>query len=348
MRRGRRAAPRLRGSGWGPLAPDADGQHTGQSGKAAAMGAEGRLNDLSRTEWRKFSQRSVFGGADGAPWMNGLSRLSERQPLGPPLHPDGFPHGLAEGMVGFFTRRGGTVLDPFVGTGGTLAACDALGRVGIGIELHERWAGIARDRSEQRVVCADAIDAGRIAEKAGAVGEGGEDGEDGEDGVDLLLTGVPRPVRAAGRGSQYMKYIRYMDAEGDVSLAETYAQYVEGVAARLEAAIWAVRRGGHIVLVQPNEAVSRGSDPGFLPAAFDVAGRVAGMDGVEFAGEKVWVAPPSAGRRRAADGGGTLRGYPHRYVAGIEGAESTLHCMVFSKYGRRGGGHDAGEAAKCP
>lgn len=345
MRQSRRAGgapPRRRGGrGWGPLIPDADRDRGAQDAGAA----DGRLNDLSRAEWRRFSQRSVFGGADGAPWMSGMSRLSERQPWGPPLHPHGFPQGLAEGMVGFFTRRGGTVLDPFVGTGGTLAACDVLGREGIGIELHERWAGIARDRTRQRVVCADAIDAGRIAEKAGAVGEGGEDAKDG---VDLLLTGVPRPVREAGRWSQYMQYIRYMDAEGDVSLAETYAQYVEGVAARLAAAAWAVRQGGHIVLVQPNEAVARRSGPGFLPAAFDVAGRVAGMDGVEFAGEKVWVVPPNAGRRRAADdGGGTLRGYPNRYEAGIEGVESMLHCMVFSKYGRREAERGGGEAAKC-
>ena len=349
-----------RSRGWGPLNPDAEGMGTAaaarrpvSSGSMAARDADNLFNDLTRGEWRKFSQRAVFWGGTAPPWLPGMNG-GDRRPWAESDHPHSFPDGLADGMIAFFTRRGGTVLDPFAGTGATLAACDRLGRKGIGIELHEKWASIARGRTRQTVVCADAIEAIGIAEKAGVV-FGQHSGGHDTGGVDLLLTGVPRPIKATGRTKEYLPAIRYRDDEADVSLAWTYQTYLDETARRLDTAIRTVCPGGHIVLVQPNEAVARGeTDCGtmFIPTAFDMLARVSRMVNVEFVGEKVWVVPPRTDKRkrRMPDGGGTLRGYPHRYVAGVEGVESALYCMVFFKHGwpeddRLGKGKTA---AKCP
>ena len=336
------------GRGWGPLIPDAEGgagRRPVSSGAMASRHGSNALNDLTRGEWRKFSQRTVFTGVDGAPWAPSMSG-SDVRPWAQSDHPDRFPDGLAEGMVAFFTKRGGTVMDPFAGTGAALVACDRLGRRGLGVELHERWAGIARERTRQTVVCADATDAARIVEKAGMM----SGAADSERGVDLLLTGVPRPVWAAGRQWRYRKTIGYMDDESDVSLVRTYPQYLHEAARRIEAAIKAVRQGGHAVLVQPNEAPDGTVGGRFIPAAFDVAARVGRMDGVEFVGEKVWVAtpPPRAGARRRADGGGPLLGYPHRYAAGLAGAEAALYCMVFVRHGRPVADTDLEAEPVCP
>ena len=339
---------RRRGSrGWGPLIPDADGRAAGRpvsTGSMASHHGRNALNDLTRGEWRQFSQRTVFAGVDGAPWAHGMSG-SDIRAWGQSDHPDRFPDGLAEGMVAFFTKRGGTVLDPFAGTGAALVACDRLGRRGMGIELHEKWAGIARKRTRQTVVCGDAINAARIAAKAGTM----SGAADGERGVDLLLAGVPRPVWAAGRQWKYRKTIGYMDDDSDMSLVRTYTRYLDEVATRIEAALKAVRQGGHAVLVQPNEAADGTVGGRFIPAAFDVAARVGRMDGVEFVGEKVWAAQPrAAGARRRPDGGGPLLGYPHRYAAGLAGVEAALYCMVFVRHGMPDAGAELEAEPVCP
>ena len=355
---------RGRGRKWGPLRSDTDDRAAWPpvpSGSMASRDAKNTLNDLTRGEWREFALRVVIGGGGDAPWMSGMSG-AERRRRGPSDHPDAFPPGLAECMVAFFTQRGGTVLDPFVGTGSTLAACDRLGRRGLGIELYAKWAGIARGRTRQTVVCADAADAARIAAKAGMAGGdaggckgGGSGGGGGGRGVDLLLAGIPRPFCAAGRKAQYMSAIGWMSDACDASMAATYEEYLRAVETRLAAAIEAVRPGGHIVLAQPNEA-KIGRRGMFLPAAFDLSRRIACLRGIEYAGEKVWLAPPHspstprrrghrAGKRRTADGGGSLHGYPHRYAAGPDGTAAALYCLIFAKYGGRPADANAGTGA---
>ena len=50
----------------------------------------------------------------------------------------------------FFTKAGGWVLDPFCGSGATLVSCLEQGRNGVGIELSEKYAEVARHRLEQQ------------------------------------------------------------------------------------------------------------------------------------------------------------------------------------------------------
>ena len=182
------------GRAWGPLIPDEGGV---AAGKPVSRGSDAThdddddddddgctLNDLARDEWRQFSQRVIVGGGGRGASCGGS--MSDDVPRSVDAeHPDGFPGGLAECMVRFFTRRGGTVLDPFAGTGGTLAACNRAGRIGLGIELYEKWAGIARNHMRQKVVCADSIDAREIVERAEICGSAA--------GVDMLLGRIAAP-----------------------------------------------------------------------------------------------------------------------------------------------------------
>ena len=45
----------------------------------------------------------------------------------------------------------GLVLDPFLGSGTTLAACKQTGRNGIGIELNEEWAELCKERLSKTI-----------------------------------------------------------------------------------------------------------------------------------------------------------------------------------------------------
>lgn len=65
------------------------------------------------------------------------------------VHPTQKPLDVIRWAAGFTE---GTILDPFIGSGTTLVAAKQLGRFGIGIELEERYCGIAKQRLRQKVL----------------------------------------------------------------------------------------------------------------------------------------------------------------------------------------------------
>lgn len=58
-------------------------------------------------------------------------------------HEAAFPVGLPAWFVNAYTDRGGTVIDPFVGSGTTVLAAAQQGRVGVGIELSPTYVDVA-------------------------------------------------------------------------------------------------------------------------------------------------------------------------------------------------------------
>lgn len=92
-----------------------------------------RLNELSAQEWLKFTKT----------WFihNPPPRKKDER-----LHPAKYPENMIAEFIKFFTKPGAVVFDPFLGTGSTLVACHHIHRNGIGIELQEKYAKIARER----------------------------------------------------------------------------------------------------------------------------------------------------------------------------------------------------------
>jgi DNA modification methylase len=90
-----------------------------------------KLNDLDPKTWLKF-QKSWF-----------IHNPPPRK-KGVLVHPAKFPETMAQEFIEFFTRRGGTVLDPMAGTGSTLVAALRAGRNSYGVELNPKYADIAR------------------------------------------------------------------------------------------------------------------------------------------------------------------------------------------------------------
>jgi len=144
-----------------------------------------RLNDLTNREWLQAT-KSFWGSRGGletgleaesfdlfAQWLReqhsdeeaervlGQVLSSVMWSITPPRdqlkleHPATFSEADIERLIRLFTKAGETVLDPFVGTGSTLLACQRAGRRGIGIELVPRWAEIARQRLGQPRVFAE-------------------------------------------------------------------------------------------------------------------------------------------------------------------------------------------------
>lgn len=123
------------------------------------------LNELSGKQWAAAS-RSVEQYPD---------TRSEKQRL----HGAAFPMSLARQQIEIYTKPGDVVLDPFVGVGTTLDACEGLGRRGIGIELNPEFTALAEpdlQGTDQRLLQGDAR---RMSDLVSL------------ESVDLLLTSPP-------------------------------------------------------------------------------------------------------------------------------------------------------------
>lgn len=87
-----------------------------------------RLNDLTGSEWLYFLS-SVLTTAYPVNGSESYGHNLRR------AHPSPKPPQLMATLIEFFTQRGGRVLDPFAGVGGTLLGCALTERNGVGIDL---------------------------------------------------------------------------------------------------------------------------------------------------------------------------------------------------------------------
>lgn len=87
---------------------------------------------ISAEEWAEWGSRGV--------WKIASVRRNSR-------HEAEFPEQLAERVIRLFSPAGGTVIDPFVGTGTTTAVAKRLGRQWLGIDLSVENTTMAEERT---------------------------------------------------------------------------------------------------------------------------------------------------------------------------------------------------------
>ena len=102
---------------------------------------------LYKEVWKKQgkSRESDITRDEFLEWTNGVWGFSgeSRKRVG---HPAPFPVELPRRCIKLFSFVGNTVLDPFLGSGSTLLACQEANRKGIGIEIDESYCELSQDR----------------------------------------------------------------------------------------------------------------------------------------------------------------------------------------------------------
>ena len=106
-----------------------------------------KLNDLSGKDWIKFTKS----------WFIHRPKKREDKKI---CHPASYPESLIKEFIEFFTKKEDWILDPFLGTGSTLIACQECGRNGIGIELNQKYVDISKNRLSSNYTTTQIVECG--------------------------------------------------------------------------------------------------------------------------------------------------------------------------------------------
>ena len=166
-----------------------------------------RANDLSGSEWLRNSI-SV--------WSIGKSKVDKAN-----YHQAAFPEALVARLLeSFLSGSDRTVLDPFMGSGTTLAVACKQGHRGIGFDVYKHFVDAAKERLSEFQGQYDIHeeDAWCLAELLD------------EESVDALITSPPYwNIMTRRRTADYKKNREYGNHEHDIGNIESYDQFVESL-----------------------------------------------------------------------------------------------------------------------
>ncbi len=101
---------------------------------------------MYKYQWkRKTNGKSTITKEEFVKWTNGIWTFGgeKKTKIG---HPSPFPLELPTRCIKLFSYESDVVLDPFVGSGTTLVACKNNKRIGIGVELSNKYCNITISR----------------------------------------------------------------------------------------------------------------------------------------------------------------------------------------------------------
>jgi hypothetical protein len=127
----------------------------GPDGKSRGFYSDAnRVNDLTGREW-VFWTRSVIT----KPYPPSMQHRLRGE------HGGQKPPELCADLISVFTKRGQSVLDPFMGVGGVLLGASLCGRAAVGVEINRKWIDIYRRVCDleglppQETLCGDSREA---------------------------------------------------------------------------------------------------------------------------------------------------------------------------------------------
>ena len=243
-------------------------------------GSENPANDLSESDWARNSI-SV--------WSDIRFTEAERQLR----HPAMFPMMLVERVIRCYTKSSDRViLDPFLGSGTTLAAAKNMGRSGIGFEVYDDYIKLAHGRLSQQnlfsapgaqitIHKADAREITKFVEP---------------NSVDFCFTSPPYWDILAQRRGADREEIRNYDDQRDLGLMQDYDRFLEDLR-QIFAGVYAVLRPGKFCVIN---VMDLRKGPSFFPLHMDLVQRLAEI-GFVLDGIIIWDRRQEYGNLRALD-----------------------------------------------
>jgi DNA modification methylase len=263
-----------------------------------------KLNDLTGSEWIKFTKSWFI--------LNPRHRTDTEF-----THPAKFPEDLVKRYVSFFTKKGQIVLDPFLGTGSTIVACEEMGRKGIGIEYSKKYASLAKKRLEKisaqkdhRVIQGNSSNLKELWKKNKL-----------PDHVDFIITSPPywnmlgesrgNVLSAHKKREQLGLDVKYSNNKGDLGNIANYEEFLDSLKSIFDQSYEVLKSGGYMVVVLQN---LRTRDGKMSTLAWDLVKRL--DDKYHFVGEQLWLQD----NKQLG-----IWGYPSAFVSNIH----HHYCLVF-------------------
>jgi len=228
------------------------------------------------------------------------------------LHPAKFPEPLIKNFIEFFTQPTEIVLDPFLGTGSTLVGCDMSNRQGIGVELEERYADVARRRTKQPVIVGDARNLDELDILKDLKGK-----------IDFAITSPPYwnmlkksrgHVRSVSKIREELGAdVFYSGKMENLENVEDYEEYLNALHLIFSKVHKLLRPNRYLVVIIQNILTEEGE---MKPVAWDLAKKLSGLFLLKQ--ERIWC------QDNKPLG---CWGYPYRYVSNVH----HHYCLVFER-----------------
>jgi DNA modification methylase len=224
-----------------------------------------KLNELSGRDWIKFTKS----------WF-----VHRPEPRGDRKirHPASFPESLVREFVSFFTKKGGLVVDPFVGTGSTLVAALEIGRSGIGFEIVKKYADISRERVRDLRTLSDGLEKAILRESSWTKIVSTDSSrlskiwrQRGFPPADYCITSPPywnqlrkNHMRQKGRMEKGLDTV-YSDDPNEIGNIEDYHDFLRALKLTFNEVYKVMRPKGYLTIITNNVF----SDGRMYPLAFD-------------------------------------------------------------------------------
>jgi ParB/RepB/Spo0J family partition protein len=228
------------------------------------------------------------------------------------LHPAKFPEPMIRDFIEFFTQPTEIVLDPFLGTGSALVACDMSNRQGIGVEIEERYVEAAKRRTKQPIIVGDARNLDELPIL-----------KDLERKIDFVITSPPYwnmlkksrgHVRSVSKIREELGAdVFYSGKEENLENIDSYEEYLNTLHLIFSKVHKLLRPNRYLVIVIQNILNEEGE---MKPVAWDLAKKLSGLFLLKQ--ERIWC------QDNKPLG---CWGYPYRYVSNVH----HHYCLVFEK-----------------
>ncbi len=278
------------------------------------------LNDLTGKEWLRHTKSwVVFDGK------------SSDIPKEVKQHPATFPPDLIEYFIEFFTKKGGWVLDPFMGIGSTAVACQNLDRNCWGTEINLKYWKYAKERIESRFIpISDFLDKSKSHITCEIFNQDCRSllkiyKEHNFPPLDFCITSPPYwNILETSRGgvkSTHKQRMeegtdeKYSNDVNDLGNISDYQEYLEQIENIFNIIYDLLKADGYLMIIAQNVRPKKGE---MMPIAWDIANRLSKK--YTLRQEFIWC------QDQKLLG---IWGYPKTYVSNVH----HHYCLVFQKSG---------------